>query len=371
MRDNRAAFDRWAIVPRMLRDVSARALTVELLGRAAAGAAAARAGRRAASWCDADGDLRVARAAAARRACRTSSPTRAARRWRTAPRRWATPALVPAVLEHRRGARRQPRRAGRGDRLRGARRHPRHHDARLAAAGPRPRLAAVRAGPGHRAVHLRPAVPASSSRERVAARRRPRAAGGRRSTPAAVRRCSRSRRSLPGLASATTCARRCRGRRSRRSSTSTPTRRSAGTTSPRCATRTRLPVVLKGVLHPDDARRALDAGRRRRSSSPTTAAARSTARSRRSTRWSPSSPRPRTPPCCSTAASAPAPTSSRRSRSAPTRSCSAGRTSTGSRSPAPTAPGGGPNVVAELDLTLGLSGHTSVRTLDSDALKRL
>jgi len=29
------------------------------------------------------------------------------------------------------------------------------------------------------------------------------------------------------------------------------------------------------------------------------------------------------------------------------------------------------NIVAELDLTLGLSGHTSVRTLDSDALKRL
>ena len=29
------------------------------------------------------------------------------------------------------------------------------------------------------------------------------------------------------------------------------------------------------------------------------------------------------------------------------------------------------NIVAELDLTLGLSGHTSVRTLDLDALKRL
>ncbi|WP_295697911.1 alpha-hydroxy-acid oxidizing protein [Lapillicoccus sp.] len=33
MRANRAAFDRWAIVPRMLRDVSQRDLSVELLGR--------------------------------------------------------------------------------------------------------------------------------------------------------------------------------------------------------------------------------------------------------------------------------------------------------------------------------------------------
>lgn len=33
MAANRAAFDRWAIVPRMLRDVSARDLTVELFGR--------------------------------------------------------------------------------------------------------------------------------------------------------------------------------------------------------------------------------------------------------------------------------------------------------------------------------------------------
>ena len=33
MRANRAAFERWAIVPRMLRDVSARSLSVELFGR--------------------------------------------------------------------------------------------------------------------------------------------------------------------------------------------------------------------------------------------------------------------------------------------------------------------------------------------------
>ena len=29
------------------------------------------------------------------------------------------------------------------------------------------------------------------------------------------------------------------------------------------------------------------------------------------------------------------------------------------------------NIIAELDLTIGLSGHTFMRTLDSDALKRL
>jgi lactate 2-monooxygenase len=33
MRANRAAFDRWRIVPRMLRDVSKRDASVELLGR--------------------------------------------------------------------------------------------------------------------------------------------------------------------------------------------------------------------------------------------------------------------------------------------------------------------------------------------------
>ena len=47
--------------------------------------------------------------------------------------------------------------------------------------------------------------------------------------------------------------------------------------------RTKLPILLKGILHPDDARARSTRGSTA-SSSPTTAAARSTARSRRSTR---------------------------------------------------------------------------------------
>ena len=75
------------------------------------------------------------------------------------------------------------------------------------------------------------------------------------------------------------------------------------------------------------------------SSSPTTAAARSTAPSPRSTPSRTSRP-PSTAASssCSTAASAAAPTSSRRSRSAPTPCWSAARTSTASRSAAATAP---------------------------------
>ena len=54
-------------------------------------------------------------------------------------------------------------------------------------------------------------------------------------------------------------ARRCPARPSRRSWASTRGPRSAG--RPRwLRARTRLPIVLKGVLHPDDARRALDEG---------------------------------------------------------------------------------------------------------------
>ncbi len=73
-------------------------------------------------------------------------------------------ALVPAVLEHVERPRRELRRARRGVRLRGDRRHARHDDARLAHARPRPRLPAVPARQGDRAVHERPGVPADHRR---------------------------------------------------------------------------------------------------------------------------------------------------------------------------------------------------------------
>ena len=120
-------------------------------------------------------------------------------------------------------------------------------------------------------------------------------------------------------------------------------------------------------------------GRRRRapstrastaSSSPTTAAARSTARSRRSTRCRRSSRRSDGRiPCCSTRASAAAPTCSRRSRSAP-RAVLIGRPYVYGLAIAGRA---GvreviENLAADFDLTMGLAGCRSVSDIGPDAL---
>ncbi|CAA9209208.1 MAG: L-lactate dehydrogenase, partial [uncultured Blastococcus sp.] len=75
-------------------------------------------------------------------------------------------AVVPAVLVDLRRAGREPGGSGRGRRLRRAGRHPRHHDARLAPARPRPGPPAVRAGQGHRAVHVGPGLPPARGRAR-------------------------------------------------------------------------------------------------------------------------------------------------------------------------------------------------------------
>ncbi len=207
---------------------------------------------------------------------------------------------------------------------------PRHHHARLAPAGPRPGLAAVRPGPGHRAVHLRPAV----HRRRAPADRRGRGRGGAAEkvdvTLEAVRSLVSITRSYPG-ASSTTCARRSRGRRSRRSSTSTPTRACRGTTWPPCAGAPRCRSCSRACC--TRRRRArLRGGRRRdRRLQPRRApGGHSIARWRR---WSPSAtgsaPTRRS---CSTAASH----RRRRVRGppwAPTRACWAALTSTASRWP--------------------------------------
>jgi lactate 2-monooxygenase len=97
---------------------------------------------------------------------------------------------------------------------------------------------------------------------------------------------------------------------------------------------TRLPIVLKGIVHAEDARRAVDAGVDGWSC-PTTAGARSTDRSARSTPCRRSArPCRASLRCCSTAACAPAPTCSRRSRSAQTRCASVARMYGASRSTA-------------------------------------
>jgi hypothetical protein len=92
---------------------------------------------------------------------------------------------------------------------------------------------------------------------------------------------------------------------------------------------TTLPLILKGICHPDDARRALD-GAPTASTSRTTAAARPTAACPPSTAF-PGLSRPRRGgPSCSTRGSAPARTSSRRSPSAQRLSASGAPTPTGS-----------------------------------------
>ena len=99
---------------------------------------------------------------------------------------------------------------------------------------------------------------------------------------------------------------------------------------------TDLPLLLKGICHPDDVRRAKDAGVDGIYCSNHGGRQAASAR-RRSSCCRPSSTRPRACPCSSTPACAPAPTSSRRWPSAPPPSASAGPTATAPSSAAPPA----------------------------------
>ena len=125
--------------------------------------------------------------------------------------------------------------------------------------------------------------------------------------------------------------------------------------------RTSLPIVLKGILHPDDARRALDVGMdgiwvSNHGGRQVDGATRRSPRCR-------ASPRRSTAACRSswTAGSAPAPTRSRRSRWAPRRSGSGGPSATRWRSPArPACASCIENFQADFDLTMGLAGCRSV-----------
>ena len=143
----------------------------------------------------------------------------------------------------------------------------------------------------------------------------------------------------------------------------------AGRTSPFLRERTKLPILLKGICHPDDARRAVDEGidglvvsnHGGRQVDGAVGDARRAARRRRGGRRAASR-------SCSTAASAPARTSSRRSRSARARCSSGGRGSTGWRSPARTACARCSRTSqADFDLTMGLAGCASVGEIDARA----
>ncbi|CAN5626494.1 hypothetical protein BH24ACT24_BH24ACT24_08370 [soil metagenome] len=135
--------------------------------------------------------------------------------------------------------------------------------------------------------------------------------------------------------------------------------------------RTRLPIVLKGILNREDAERALDhgmdgivvsnhGGRQVDGAIATLDAARDPRGGRRRRAGA---ARQRDPWS--------APTPSRRSRWERPRCCSDAPTSTGSRWPA--RPGVREviqNVVGELDLTLGLAGGSATAELDRGALVR-
>ena len=352
------AFDRWRIVPRMLRDVS----------RA----------RHVASSCSA---ARCRRRSCSRRSACSSWPT--ARPTLRGRARGARPTGVPMIFSNQ-------------------------------ASAPMEEVAAM-LGDAPRWFQLYWSTPTSSSR---ASSRAPRRAAARRSSSRSTRRCSAGARATSTSATCRSCA--ARGSRSTRATRSsrgslrsrTPTRPSAAADarpSPRCGRssqltralpgpfladlrsagpaprsrrfleiysrpsltwddlpflreRTRLPIVLKGILHPDDARRALDAGvdgdRRLQPRRPPGRRrdrdARRAARRRRGGRR----PRPG-------AARQRHPQRRRRLQGArarrDARCCSAAPTSTGWRSPArPACARCCANFMADFDLTMGLAGCGSV-----------
>ena len=175
MRFNREGFDRHRIVPRMLRDVSERDTSIELLGHTLPEPAADVPDRR-----PRDGPRRRRPRGRAGGEGRSGADDRlqpgvdADGGDRQGARRRAV--VVPALLEHVRRARRVARHPRRERGRAGHRRHARHDAARLAVARPRRRLPPLPQGQGHRAVHERPGVPEDrrERRRRAAGRRDPR-----------------------------------------------------------------------------------------------------------------------------------------------------------------------------------------------------
>ena len=175
---NRAAFERRRIVPRMLHDVAERDTSFELFSREAREPVPARADRR--SRAGAQGrrpGRRARRRGRGRSGDRSNQASVAMEDCAQAMRE--RPALAPALLEHLERARRELRPQGRGLWLRGDRDHARHDALRLAPAGSRPRLLAVRARQGDRAVHERPRLQSAGRRARRREHDRRRAAHAR------------------------------------------------------------------------------------------------------------------------------------------------------------------------------------------------
>jgi hypothetical protein len=132
MAANRASFERWRIVPRMLHDVSSRDLSVELFGRTLP-APFLLAPIGALEMAHRDADLAVARAAAAEGIPAIfESGLRADGDLRGRDGRCA--AVVPALLEYVGRPRRELRSTRGSVPLRGDRRDTRHDDVRVASA---------------------------------------------------------------------------------------------------------------------------------------------------------------------------------------------------------------------------------------------
>ncbi len=182
---NRNALDRWQILPRVLRNVATRDLGVELFGhRYPSPVLAAPVG--ALELVHPESDLAVARATAelgipyifSSQASRSMEETAAVMgdspRWFQL--YWSSSDDLVASLLHRAEA------VGPGHRH-----HPRHPHARLAPAGPRPRLPALHPRHRYRPVHERPGVPSHGARPRRTARHGPEAARDGRRHPHARR----------------------------------------------------------------------------------------------------------------------------------------------------------------------------------------
>ena len=253
VRENRAAFARHRIVPRMLRGVAQPDASVELFGRrldspfllAPVGVL---------ELAHRDADVAVARAARATGVPMIFSNQASRPMEECAEALGRQPALVPALLEHLGRARREPRRARRGVRLRGDRADARHDDRGLAPARPRARLPPVPARAGHRPVHERPGVPPPDGRG-LGNGDAPHAAAD----PAGAAHAGALTRAYPGPFWRTSRA--GAGARRVQRFTEIFARPSLSWEDlPFLRERTKLPILLKGILHPDDARRALDAG---------------------------------------------------------------------------------------------------------------
>ena len=263
MRANRAAFDRWPIVPRMLPGEPQPRPPADPAGRRPCRRRCCSPRSGPPAWSTRDSDLHIARAAAAGRGCPTSSPTRAVPRWRTvAAAMGDAPRWFQLYWSRRRGPRRQPDPAG--PRRSAPERSSSPWTPPCSAGGRRTSTSARCRS--RRASGIAQYTSDPRFREIVAERiaRAGRPAGPRtsRSPLGAIRSLLSITRNHPGTAAGQPALAGAAG---------------VGRDLPRHLLQPgtelgppgdpagphRLPVVLKGILHPDDARRAFEARRRR------------------------------------------------------------------------------------------------------------